>query len=104
MNQSNPASTIGTEPPVAVATETSIRKRVPLAPDEPSTLVEVFEYVARVHQRPDTLNYKRDGRWLAISSAEMLKRAHHIAAGLYSLGVRSGDRVACFQRAGRNGP
>ena len=67
--------------------------RIPLAPDEPTTLVEIFEYVARVHRRSDTLNYKRDGRWVAISSDEMLRRVRSIAGGLYSLGVRSGDRV-----------
>ncbi len=100
MNQSDPAATLGTEPPAAVAgTEVSTHKRVPLASDEPTTLVEVFEYVGRVHQRPDTLNYKRADRWLSISSDELLRRAHHIAAGLYSLGVRSGDRVALLSES-----
>jgi long-chain acyl-CoA synthetase len=74
-------------------------KRVPLNPDEPTTLVEVFECVARLHPRPDTLNYKRDGRWLAISSDEMLGRARYIAGGLYSLGVRHGDRVAILSES-----
>jgi long-chain acyl-CoA synthetase len=69
-------------------------KRVPLSPDEPRTLIEVFEHAVRVHHRPDALNYKRDGRWLSISSDEMLKRIRNIASGLYSLGVRRGDRVA----------
>lgn len=100
MNQSDPVATLGTEPPLAVVgTEVSTPKRVPLAPDEPSTLVEVFEYVARVHPRPDALNYKREGRWLSISSDELLRRAHHIAAGLHSLGVRSGDRVALLSES-----
>jgi long-chain acyl-CoA synthetase len=74
-------------------------KRIPLNPDEPTTLVEVFEYVARVHPRPDTLNYKRDGRWIAISSDEMLRRVRRIAGGLYSLGVRNGDRVAILSES-----
>lgn len=69
-------------------------ERVPLSPDEPRTLIEVFEHAVRIHNRPDALNYKRDGRWLSISSDEMLKRIRHIAGGLYSLGVRRGDRVA----------
>lgn len=76
-----------------------VTKRIPLAPDEPTTLVEVFEYVARVHQRSDTLNYKRDGRWVSISSDEMLKRVRSIAGGLYSLGVRRGDRVAILSES-----
>ena len=74
-------------------------RRIPLAPDEPTTLVEVFEYVTRVHQRPDTLNYKYDGRWVPISSDEMLSRVRHIAGGLYSLGMRRGDRVAILSES-----
>lgn len=86
-----------TQPQAQPAVET--RKRMPATPDEPTTLVEVFEYVARVHERSDTLNYKRDGRWVPISSDEMLRRARHIAAGLHSLGVRSGDRVAILSES-----
>jgi long-chain acyl-CoA synthetase len=81
------------------ASEVETAKRIPLNTKEPTTLVEVFEYVARVHPRSDTLNYKRDGRWIAISSDEMLGRARHIAAGLYSLGVRRGDRVAILSES-----
>ncbi len=68
--------------------------RTPLYPNEPSTLVEMFEQAAREHPKPDTLNYKRDGAWQAISSDEMLHRARAIALGLYELGIRRGDRVA----------
>jgi long-chain acyl-CoA synthetase len=57
-------------------------------------LVEVYERVARAHSKPDTLNYKRDGAWHSISANEMLERARSIALGLYSLGVRPGDRIA----------
>ncbi len=75
------------------------RKRTPLSADEPTTLVEVYERVARLHRKPDTINYKRDGQWHSISAAEMLDRAHHIALGLYSLGVRKGDRVAILSES-----
>jgi long-chain acyl-CoA synthetase len=67
--------------------------------DQPKTLVELFERVVRVHQKPDTLNYKKDGRWLSLSANEMLARARSIAAGLYSLGVRHGDRVAILSES-----
>jgi long-chain acyl-CoA synthetase len=73
--------------------------RVPLSDDEPRTLVEVYEGVARVHPKPDTLNYKRDGVWYSISVDEMLSRARSIALGLYSLGVRKGDRVALLSES-----
>ncbi len=74
-------------------------KREPQSPDEPTTLVEVFEYISRVHQRPDTLNYKSGGRWVSISADQMLSRVKHIAGGLYSLGVRHGDRVAILSES-----
>ena len=66
----------------------------PSPPDEPSTLIDVFTRAARVHNRPDALNYKRDGRWVPVSSDEVLARAKAIAAGLYAIGIRHGDRVA----------
>jgi long-chain acyl-CoA synthetase len=66
----------------------------PFAPDEPQTLIDVFQRAARVHNRPDALNYKSGGRWVSISSDELLARAKHIAAGLYAIGIRHGDRVA----------
>ena len=70
MNQTTEASTVPSPSGEAAAAETATR--VPLHEGEPRTLVEVFEYVARVHPRPDTLNYKRDGRCRAIPAAEML--------------------------------
>ena len=66
----------------------------PLAPGEPATLIDVFKRAARAHNRPDALNYKRDGEWVSLSSAEMLARLQHVAAGLYAIGIRHGDRVA----------
>ncbi len=73
--------------------------RVPLSPDEPSTLVEVFELVARRFPRPDTLNYKKDGVWVSISLAEIMTRIRRIAAGLLSLGIHKGDRVALLSES-----
>jgi long-chain acyl-CoA synthetase len=73
--------------------------RKPLSADEPTTLVEVYEGVARDHPKLDTLNHKRDGLWHSISANEMLARARRIALGLYSLGVRKGDRVALISES-----
>jgi long-chain acyl-CoA synthetase len=69
------------------------------SPDEPATLVDVFTGIARNHKRPDTLNYKSDGRWISISSDELLARAKRIAAGLHALGVQRGDRVALLSES-----
>lgn len=88
-----------------VANETASQRdariplRVPVSAEEPTTLVEVFERVAQVHKRPDTLNYKKEGRWLALSSDEMLTRIRRIAAGLCAIGVRRGDRVALLSES-----
>ena len=68
--------------------------RVPLTPDEPTTLPDVYERVVRDFPKSDTLNYKRDGAWHSISAADMLRRAKDIAMGLHERGVRKGDRVA----------
>jgi len=69
------------------------------SPDEPATLVDVFTGIARDHKRPDTLNYKSDGRWVSVSSDELLARARRIAAGLHAIGVRRGDRVALLSES-----
>ncbi|HEV8169879.1 MAG TPA: long-chain fatty acid--CoA ligase, partial [Pyrinomonadaceae bacterium] len=79
--------------------QSSALLRRPESTDESATLVGVFNQVAREHKRPDTLNYKSDGRWVAVSSDEMLARAKRIAAGLHALGVRRGDRVALLSES-----
>jgi long-chain acyl-CoA synthetase len=76
-----------------------IPQRVPLTSDEPQTLPEVYERVARDHPKPNTLNYKRDGAWHSISAAEMLQRAKHIALSLSSLGIGKGERVALLSES-----
>jgi long-chain acyl-CoA synthetase len=68
--------------------------RRPIAAGEPATLVDVFTRVVRDHNRSDALNYKRDGRWIPVSSDEMLAQANNIAAGLHAIGMRRGDRLA----------
>src|SRR5213080_3258144 len=69
------------------------------ADSEPATLVDIYEGLARNHPKPDTLNYKRDGAWHSMSAGEMLRRARSIALGLYSLGIRKGDRVALLSES-----
>jgi long-chain acyl-CoA synthetase len=56
--------------------------------------VEIYEQVVRNHPKRDTLNFKREGAWKSMPAREMLARARNIAAGLHSLGVQKGDRVA----------
>ena len=68
--------------------------RVQLFEDEPKTLAELFLQTGKKHDRKDILNYKKNNEWISISTSEMISRAENIALGLYSLGVKSGDRVA----------
>src|SRR6185369_7000192 len=69
------------------------------SPDEPATLVDVFTGIARNHKRADTLNYKSDGRWVSVSSDELLARARRIAAGLHAIGLHRGDRIALLSES-----
>ncbi len=71
-----------------------VRTRVPLFEDEPRTLGELYAFAARKHDRPDALNYKKDGAWHRIPTVEMIERAGNIALGLHSLGLRKGDTAA----------
>jgi long-chain acyl-CoA synthetase len=68
--------------------------RVPLATNEPTTLVEIYQTVVRDHPKPDTLNYKQGDEWVSLSATRMLRRSRRIALGLYALGIRKGDRVS----------
>src|SRR6266478_6555050 len=71
----------------------------PHADAGPKTLVDIYEGVARDHPKPDTLNYKRDGAWHSMSAGEMLRHSRSIALGLYSLGIRKGDRIALLSES-----
>jgi long-chain acyl-CoA synthetase len=71
-----------------------IGRGIPLDPDEPRTLAELFIHAVSQHDRQDALTYKREGEWRHISSRTLVKRVGHIALGLHSLGLRKGDRVA----------
>ncbi|HSK71486.1 MAG TPA: AMP-binding protein, partial [Pyrinomonadaceae bacterium] len=82
-----------TNPKSQIPNPKSLR-RVPLFANEPQTLAELFHQAAERHNRPDALNYKKDGVWQPISSDQMISRAENIALGLYSLGLRKNDKAA----------
>ncbi len=71
-----------------------LNRGAPLFADEPATLGRLFIQAAEKYDLPNALSYKQDGEWKKISSAEVVRRAGNIALGLYSLGLRKGDRVA----------
>jgi long-chain acyl-CoA synthetase len=45
-------------------------------------------------ERPAAMKYKKGGRWVDISSAELRDQVRWFSTGLRSLGVKTGDRVA----------
>src|ERR1041385_6224176 len=83
----------------ASRTSASSKDRIPLNAAEPTTLIGIYEQVLRDYPKPDTLNYKLQGAWRSVSAVEMVNRARDIAAGLYSLGIRKGDRVAILSES-----
>ncbi len=68
----------------------------PLLPDEPRTLPELLTKAAAKFARPDAFRHKVGSKWVSLSSAEMVRRAESVGLGLYSLGLRKGDRAAIF--------
>lgn len=77
-----------------ISPRASIGRGTPLLPDEPPNLAGLFAKSAETHDRPNALNYKSNGEWRAISSRAIVARAEAIAAGLFALGLRKGDRAA----------
>lgn len=71
-----------------------IGRGVPLMDNEPLTLPQLFRRSVTEYGLPDALNYKDGDEWRPISSAKMVERAENIALGLYSIGLRKGDRAA----------
>ncbi len=66
----------------------------PLYADEPPTLADLFINAATKYPQVNFLNFKRNGEWQSVGSAEMIRRIENCALGLYSLGLRKGDRAA----------
>jgi long-subunit acyl-CoA synthetase (AMP-forming) len=66
----------------------------------PETLVELLRGAVERHRKPDALTYKRDRRWVPVSSDELLARVRRVALALDREGVRAGDRVALLAESG----
>jgi long-chain acyl-CoA synthetase len=60
----------------------------------PGTLTQLFYEAVERFDKPDALQYKRDGKYRPISHRELLTRVRHVGQGLLQQGLRTGDRVA----------
>ena len=60
----------------------------------PGTLNKLFFDAVEKFNKPDALQYKKDGAYVPISSRELADRVRHVALGLKELGIARGDRVA----------
>jgi len=61
---------------------------------EPRTLADLFRMAVERHPRPDCFLRKSGGAWQPVPTAEFARQVRACAAGLASLGLRRGDRVA----------
>ena len=59
----------------------------------PTTINEIVLQSAERFNSSRALCHKRDGCWVDVSHAEMLRRAKNVALGLYALGIRKSDLV-----------
>lgn len=66
----------------------------------PETILDLFLSGVRTTPSSKLLNFKsKDGAWVSISADLAAQRVRFIALGLYSLGIRPGDRMAILSES-----
>ncbi len=60
----------------------------------PGTLTQLFYEAVERYDKPDALQYKRDGKYRPVSHRDLLTRVRHAGQGLLQQGISPGDRVA----------
>jgi long-chain acyl-CoA synthetase len=63
---------------------------------EPKTLNELFNFAVERFGGEELLRFKHGQEWSSLSYETFAGRVRELALGLYSLGLRSGDRVAIW--------
>ncbi|HEK86751.1 MAG TPA: long-chain fatty acid--CoA ligase [Candidatus Aminicenantes bacterium] len=57
------------------------------------TLAQLFLNTVRSYPKDNLMLYKKDGRYLPISTAEFKKKVIHLALGLNKIGLKKGDKL-----------
>jgi long-chain acyl-CoA synthetase len=65
------------------------------------TIPRLFLHLTETYRKPDLLIYKKDGRYVPLSTEEVRREVERIALGLRRLGVVPGDKVILLAE---NGP
>ena len=61
---------------------------------KPGTLTRLFFEAIERHDKPDTLQVKKDGAFRPISALQLTDSVRRVALGLQEIGISRGDRVA----------
>lgn len=67
---------------------------------KPETLVELLKRSVESRPGRTALRFKQGKQWVGMTSEHLLERVRNVALGLYSRGIRKGDRVAILAESG----
>lgn len=67
---------------------------------DPKTLVELLNRAVARDPAREVIRFKQDKQWTGITGERLIERTRNTALGLYSEGVRKGDRVAILAESG----
>ncbi|MCB0402270.1 MAG: AMP-binding protein, partial [Flavobacteriales bacterium] len=58
------------------------------------TIFDFYYHALKNDPRPDAFTQKMNGRWVSLSSAEIVEKSKRFSTGLLQLGLQKGDRIA----------
>ena len=67
---------------------------------KPQTLVELLKDAVAAGPDREVLRFKQEKKWVGITAERLMERVRDVALGLYSHGIRKGDRIAILAESG----